>query len=113
MAKIRINENIHNGQKYYHTQYMYNCPGCGCEHAIGLKVDGGNHDFNMDLDHPTISPSVLYASHPICHSFINNGMIQFLSDCEHPLTGQTVELPDYPEQTEIKLEPGEWDGQHY
>lgn len=29
----------------------------------------------------------------ICHSFIRNGKIEFLSDCTHKLAGQTVELP--------------------
>lgn len=94
MAKIKVNENIYKGVKYNHTQYLYMCPGCKCEHAIALKSDGGNHDFNMDFDKPTISPSVLYSSHPVCHSFIKNGMIQFLTDCEHFLAGQTIELPE-------------------
>ena len=30
----------------------------------------------------------------ICHSFITDGKIQFLSDCTHDLAGKTVELPD-------------------
>lgn len=29
-----------------------------------------------------------------CHSFVTDGRIQFLSDCTHPLAGQTVDLPD-------------------
>lgn len=30
----------------------------------------------------------------ICHSYVTDGRIQFLSDCTHELAGQTVELPD-------------------
>lgn len=30
-----------------------------------------------------------------CHSFVNDGRIQFLSDCTHTLAGQTVDLPDF------------------
>lgn len=30
----------------------------------------------------------------ICHSFVRDGRIEFLSDCTHELTGQTVELPE-------------------
>ncbi len=30
----------------------------------------------------------------ICHSFVRDGKIQFLSDCTHELAGQTVELPE-------------------
>ena len=32
----------------------------------------------------------------ICHSFVKDGQIQFLSDCSHELAGQTVPLPDWP-----------------
>jgi hypothetical protein len=96
MAKIKINENYHNGTKYHHTQYLYWCPGCGYEHAFALKSEGGHHDFNMDLNNPTVSPSLLQDFVPAqrCHSYIKNGMIQFLNDCHHPLRGQTIELPE-------------------
>lgn len=30
----------------------------------------------------------------ICHSFITDGRIQFLSDCTHHLAGHTVDIPD-------------------
>lgn len=30
----------------------------------------------------------------VCHSFIRDGRIEFLSDCTHALAGQTVDLPD-------------------
>jgi hypothetical protein len=32
----------------------------------------------------------------VCHSFVTDGKIQFLSDCTHALAGQTVALPDWP-----------------
>ena len=99
MAKIKVNENIHDGVKYHHTQYLYFCKGCGYEHAFALKVDGGHHDFNMDLDNPTVSPSLVHDFTPDhkhrCHSFIKNGKIQYLSDCAHELRGKTIDLPDY------------------
>ena len=100
MAKIKINENYHNGTKYYHTQYLYYCKGCGYDHAFALRSEGGHHDFNMDLDKPTISPSLLqnFTVGHTCHSFIKDGMIQYLGDCDHNLAGQTIELPDYPSE---------------
>ncbi len=57
------------------------------------------------MDKPTFTPSLLVnggehrrQDHPLrCHSFVTDGMIQFLSDCEHKLAGQTVEIPDYDE----------------
>jgi len=36
-----------------------------------------------------------YDVNEICHSFVTNGMIQFLSDCTHHLKGQAVELGDF------------------
>jgi hypothetical protein len=30
----------------------------------------------------------------VCHSWVTNGRIQFLSDCTHSLKDQTVELPE-------------------
>jgi len=96
MPKIKKIENIHKGKKYEHDQYMYYCPGCEQEHAFALKAAGGNHQFNMDLDYPTVTPSLLNDFSPgkRCHSYINNGMIKFLYDCDHKLKGQNVELPE-------------------
>jgi hypothetical protein len=31
----------------------------------------------------------------VCHSFVTDGNIQFLSDCTHALAGQTVPLPEW------------------
>lgn len=30
----------------------------------------------------------------VCHSFVRDGRIEFLSDCSHALVGQTVDLPE-------------------
>lgn len=80
--------------------------------------------FNGDGDKPTFTPSVLcqffkYAFKPgtpefredvqraretqtrlqgrdmVCHSFVRDGMIQFLPDSTHELAGKTVPLPDF------------------
>lgn len=97
MAKIKKVEHIHEGKKYMHDQYLYFCEGCGHEHAFALKSEGGNHTFNMDLNKPTVSPSLLqnFYKDRICHSFIKDGKIQYLNDCFHRLRGKTVELNDY------------------
>lgn len=31
----------------------------------------------------------------VCHSYINDGMIQFLGDCTHALAGKTVPIPGW------------------
>ncbi|WP_345255310.1 DUF6527 family protein [Flaviaesturariibacter amylovorans] len=81
--------------------------------------------FNNDFIRPTFTPSVLvrsghYAKEnegpglcwcdyeqrfrepapsrcEVCHSFVTDGRIQFLSDCTHALAGQTVDLPELPQ----------------
>jgi hypothetical protein len=84
---------------------LFECPGCDSLHVVYV---GGKHrpiwSFNGDVDKPTVSPSVLvtWIERPrtaplnkICHSFINEGRIQFLGDCTHALAGQTVEIPEW------------------
>lgn len=111
MAKIKRYTEEDGG---YQGQLGFMCPGCGCRHWINDKEtavsnlpDGHIWYFNGDFDKPTIRASVLtriYIFNPEtnkwdredkrCHSFITDGMIQFLGDCQHNLAGQTVELPD-------------------
>lgn len=94
MSKIR---KVPVGETEIH--YLYNCPGCGYEHAFSPNV----HQFNGDLNNPTISPSLLQSNpqnYHTCHSFIRDGMIQSLGDCWHALAGMTVELPHYKPEEE-------------
>ena len=74
------------------------CPGCDGMHSVGVKhpaqVVWG---WNGDGDKPTFTPSVLVRSGRganVCHSYVTDGRIRFLSDCTHELAGQTVDLPD-------------------
>jgi len=88
-----------------HASLFIDCPGCGFSHAPavrGAPPDGAHvWQWNGSLEAPTISPSLLvrapaYGDPPrdlVCHSFIRDGRIQFLSDCTHSLAGQTVDLP--------------------
>jgi hypothetical protein len=32
----------------------------------------------------------------VCHSFVTEGRIEFLSDSTHELAGQTVPIPEWP-----------------
>jgi hypothetical protein len=93
MAKIKEWILEHDG-KILKKQWHYRCPGCGTVHAVGREP--GDHTFNGDLERPTFRPSLLqnWPGVPVCHSYITDGRIQFLSDCSHSLAGQTVDLPD-------------------
>jgi len=64
--------------------------------------------FNGNMAAPTLSPSVRHyvparkdddgRDHPevtTCHYFIQGGKIVFCPDCQHALSGQTVDLQPY------------------
>lgn len=84
----------------------------GCEECHGVN---DRWTFNDDFEKPTFSPSILVRGTQrltdeeadmimsgkdielkalVCHSFVIDGKIQYLSDCTHKLAGQTVELKD-------------------
>ncbi len=90
----------------YDGQFLFFCPGCGCCHYVNTKPGNGPvWNFNGDVDKPTVSPSLLVTMPnrttigvtDICHSFIKEGKIQYLSDCTHHLAGQTIDLPNIEE----------------
>jgi len=83
------------------------CPGCKRGHAFYTSANdspnGAVWVFNGDSNEPTFSPSMHITTtdqttgkkKTLCHSFVRDGLIEFLSDSTHELAGQTVELPDY------------------
>lgn len=81
--------------------YQFMCPGCLELHVVPLstkKEPGHAWKWNGDVNFPTLTPSILVNKGKIfpdqlrCHSFIKNGRIEFLSDCEHSLAGKIVDL---------------------
>lgn len=92
------------------SMVVFWCPGCDEAHQIDTAVWG----FNGDYEKPTFTPSYLTWNDPNpnadpkydpdgkyrdgfrCHSFITDGVIQYLGDCTHILSGQSVPLPDWP-----------------
>lgn len=102
--------------------HMVMCPACGNGHrfdATRWTFDGNfeeptfspsmlvrfvaNPPFAPGTDDYARGPDDKYLLGPdgrlagakdmVCHSFVRNGRIEFLSDCTHELAGQTVELP--------------------
>lgn len=99
---------------------MFHCPGCKCSHGVWVKNPHPNNGavwgYNGNPEKPTFTPSILVRGtkrltddeaarimagekiNPVpfvCHSFVTDGKIQFLSDSTHELAGQTVEIPDW------------------
>ena len=122
MAKVR-NFGGPNAEESGRGWFVINCPACG-EHVIAVDTPFPSKkdqwSFNRDMEKPTFSPSLLvrtgkYVDSSIvngkdeetlkyieetsylCHSFIVDGKIQFLSDCSHKFAGQTVDLLDVKE----------------
>ena len=77
------------------------CPGCR-DWTSGLHLLPVNTtektpswDWNGDLEKPTLSPSIhTRYSDQVCHSFLRDGVFEFLSDSTHSLSGQKVEIPE-------------------
>lgn len=97
------------------------CPGCNETHSPvvnrGSNPARAQWDWNGDRDKPTLSPSILVRfkrritddehrrilsgervdiPDQVCHSFVRDGLIQFLDDCTHALAGKTIALPQWP-----------------
>jgi len=59
----------------------------------GTRQGTPNWTWNGDINSPTLKPSILTTNHKLrCHSFVNNGKVQFLDDCTHDLAGQTLDM---------------------
>jgi hypothetical protein len=90
---------------------VFECPGCKCGHQVVVRGDPNEHPlwgWNGSMDKPTFTPSILVnrgsmnPAVPVCHSFVTDGRIQFLSDSTHELAGQTVDLPDWGEGNDVQ-----------
>lgn len=87
--------------------YFFHCPGCKCSHWFSTSGRTPSYPneireqfkwtFNGNEESPTVRASILVktAKNAICHSFITDGKIQYLSDCTHELAGKTVDMVDY------------------
>lgn len=115
----RVSKKLQRGKDVF--EYVFHCPGCGHAHGFRTRdwpmptslTDEDKEFFknkwqwNGNREFPTLSPSVhvkrkigerpdgkgIYVTQ--CHSFVKDGMIQFLSDCEHKLCGKTLEIPEF------------------
>lgn len=96
--KTKLLELEDKGVKYPALAFM--CPGCGL-HMLAVNTDKKSPSWNWDenLERPTLSPSILtsFGINGRCHSFLRDGIFEFLSDCTHALKGRHVEMPDLPE----------------
>lgn len=84
----------------YGKVFVFHCPGCQHGHMItfeGPNEVGARWGFNEDEENPTITPSILahYGEEKRCHSFVTNGIINFLDDSNyHTLRGNHI-IPEW------------------
>lgn len=74
------------------------CP--GCDHAHSVRTGPNGWDWNGDVHKPTFTPSIKVTwpsrkGERCCHSFVADGVIDFLGDCTHALRGKHP-IPDWP-----------------
>ncbi len=90
MSMTQVMQSVNNAP----GMYLFWCPACEGAHHIS---DGWT--FDGDMEKPTISPSIHVRSSPVqksCHFFVKAGIIQYLTDCEHELKGQSVPMVPMP-----------------
>lgn len=85
------------------------CPGCARSHSVYPRplqnpITGASWTWNGDRDKPTLFPSILVKTEftenrpaKVCHLFVTDGTIQYLSDCTHSMAGQTIEMVEVQE----------------
>lgn len=80
-------------------EFTFYCP--GCEHHHGFKTTGKEPrwTFNGNMEKPTVQPSIRCRvpgdeefPEEVCHFYITDGKIQYLTDCTHKLAGQTIDM---------------------
>lgn len=94
---------------------MFICPGCevmgaGSTGLHMLPVRRENKEvvvgkvtwlWDGNLERPTLSPSILTRSglngEQVCHSFLIEGVFQFLPDCTHSFKGTHKHIGDLPD----------------
>ena len=108
----------HQCEAHEATHVMLNMPGPIPTRIIpvilkGTRAGTGCWSWNGDTEKPTLKPSIattgcrditkdeadrILAGETLdlpkikCHTWVNDGMVQFLGDCTHELAGQTLPL---------------------
>jgi len=76
--------------------YSLWCP--ACDDLVCINDTWG---WNGDRERPTFTPSlltrfVMAGEERICHSFVTDGLWNYLGDCTHGRAGQSVPVVDLP-----------------
>lgn len=105
MAKAMLRTMLDEDIKY--NALLFWCPGCAEDGGSGihmLPVDNcdlkgkASWVWNNNLEKPTLEPSILTRTGAgfVCHSYLRDGVFEFLEDCTHSLKSKKVEMPEIP-----------------
>jgi hypothetical protein len=88
--------------------YCHWCSACKSLHGYAVDApfpsNGAQWSYNGNAAAPDFKPSMNiswgWPNEPQerCHYFVTNGTISYCGDSTHALSGQTLELPDIPDQ---------------
>lgn len=107
---VAIVKTIREKDEVYNAILVW-CPGCEKKSEDG-RIHGGLHmlpvsgnsqsrptwAWNHKLDAVTLEPSILVRGFDnTCHSFLRDGVWEFLSDSTHKFSGQKVPMVELPE----------------
>lgn len=78
----------------------HHCPGCGATHEIDIHAqnrDGKIVGWDGDLRRPSFGEAVQHdTDRGRCEYLIRAGVIYFLNNCWHPMSGKSITLPEFP-----------------
>lgn len=85
-------------------EMVFWCAGCNCMHFFRYVAEEKLPcwSWNNSMTRPSVNPSILVrygqGEKPakICHFYIRDGLIDYLSDCNHSLAGKTVPMTAAP-----------------
>jgi len=62
----------------------------------GKREGTKNWTWNGNVEYPTLKPSILTrVDHVVCHSFVNDGIVEFLNDSTHSAVGTKLPLLEF------------------
>lgn len=103
-----INGPFQSNESHVGEQFWFMCKGCGDIGGSGIHYFTTKHSgpdkhpvwgFDRNELSPTFSPSLLYrwtenGVPKVCHLFLKNGVIEYLTDCTHAYKGKSVPLSE-------------------
>lgn len=107
---------LHRFDTEHEHGFTFWCEGCKQAHNVWVEPSRVTWGWNGSLDKPTFDPSILVqGTQPLtdeqvelimsgtkidpvefrCHSYIRDGVMEYLMDCSHSMAGQKVPLKEF------------------